>query len=396
MNIHIYPSPFANETRILKIVRSLRHASAFTGIAVVALWKEGLPRHEMLEDGIEVIRVAPVFGGRLGGKSGRVIKALGWYLGVLFALKNRRVACFNCHSLPVLPLSVLVKWWKRCVLIYDPHELETETAGLGGVRQKVAQIAERALIGFADAVCVVNRSIAGWYEAAYDLRKVYVVRNVPSGSTVFPERTGLLRQAIGLHDDSQLFLYQGLLAPGRGVDVLIAAFSTLPSDRHLVFMGYGELSDRIRTAAKNFPNIHYMPAVPPDELQAYTVDADVGVSLIEDVCLSYRLCLPNKVFEYAACGVPVVVSDFPEMGSFVDRYECGWRIAPAADALAALLSGLTAEKIASKRINALQASKDFCWQEEEEALLSMYRDLDFSSSDRQNGQSSRLIDRGVR
>ncbi len=377
MNIHIYPSTFANETRILKIVRSLRRASVFPSIAVVALWKEGLPRHEVLEDGIEVIRVAPVIGGGLGGKLGRVIKVLGWYLGVLLALKSRRVTCFNCHSLPVLPLSVVVKWWKGCVLIYDPHELETETAGLRGVRQRIARILERVLIGFSDAVCVVNRSIADWYEAVYGMRTVHVVRNVPSRSIVIPARTGLLRQAVGLGPGTLLFLYQGLLAPGRGIDVLIDAFSRLPSDRHLVFMGYGELTDRIRTATTNYPNLHFMPAVPPDVLQAYTADADVGVSLIEDICLSYRLCLPNKLFEYAACGVPAVVSDFPEMGGFVDRYGCGWRIAPAADALVSLLSGLTAGDIASKRNNALQASGAFSWQDEEMSLLAMYRALGF-------------------
>lgn len=389
MNIHIYPSTFANESRILKFVYSLRHALIFRNVLVIALWKEGLPRHELLEDGIEVIRVAPVVGGRLGGALGRVIKALGWYLGVLLALRGRRVSCFNCHSLSVLPLSVLVKWWKGCVFIYDPHELETETAGLHGVRQKIAQVVERSLIGLADAVCVVNRSIAGWYEAAYGLRNVHVVRNMPHRNLVCPERTGLLRQAIGLGPDSLLFLYQGLLAPGRGGEVLIEAFSRLPADRHLVFMGYGELTEHIKAAAKANTNIHYVPAVPPDKLQGYTVDADVGISLIENVCLSYRLCLPNKLFEYAACGVPSVVSDFPEMGAFVDECGCGWRIAPTADALVELVEGLTVEAIESKRNSALRASETFCWQAEEVSLLSMYRGLGFPCSGPTDGFSGR-------
>ena len=332
----------------------------------------------MLEDGIEVIRVVPVFGGGKGSSIGRVVKVLGWYLGVLLTLKNRQVSCFNCHSLPVLPLSVLVKWWKGCVLIYEPHELETETAGLRGVRQQVTRVVERMLIGFVDAICVVNRSIADWYTSVYNIRDVRVVRNVPYRTPAFSARTGLLRQAIGLGAESRLFLYQGLLAPGRGIQILIDAFSRLPSDFQLVFMGYGELSDVIKVAAREYPNIHYISAVPPDVLHHYTVDADVGISLIEDVCLSYRLCLPNKLFEYAACGVPSVVSDFPEMGSFVGRYDCGWRITPTADALVALLSGLTAEEIASKHINALQVSEAFNWQEEEGALLSMYHDLGFS------------------
>lgn len=377
MNFHIYPSAFANETRILKIVRSLRRASLFSSVSVLALWKHGLPRHEVLEDGIQVIRVAPVIGERLDGRLGLVIKALGWYLGVLLALKGRRVTCFNCHSLSVLPLAVLVKLWKGCALVYDPHELETETAGLHGVRQSVARAVERSLIGFADAVCVVNRSIAAWYVARYRLKKVWVVRNVPYRGEMDPVRTGLLRQAVGLGPDAQIFLYQGLLAPGRGVTLLIEVFSQLAPGQHLVFMGYGEFEGRIREAAARYANIHFMPAVPPEQVKDYTVDADVGISLIENVCLSYYLCLPNKLFEYAACGVPAVVSDFPEMGRFVDECDCGWKVAPDPERLRSLILRLTAEELVSKRANTRVSRELYCWTEEEKTLLAMYQALGF-------------------
>lgn len=377
MNIHIYPSTFANESRILKIVRSLRGHTVFTRVLVLALWKEGFPRHEVLDHGIEVLRVAPLFGGALQGGGGRLLKAVGWYIGVLWALRSMQVSCFNCHSLPVLPLSILVKWWKRCVLVYEPHELETETAGLWGKRQWLARRVERLLIGRADSVCVVNRSIADWYLAHYRLKSVSVARNVPYRSQAEPLRTGLLRKAVGLGDDAQLFLYQGLLAPGRGVDLLIEAFSALSPDKHLVFMGYGELESRIREAAAQHANIHFMPAVPPGQVKDYTVDADVGISLIENVCLSYYLCLPNKLFEYVACGVPAVVSDFPEMGRFVDEYDCGWKTEPDAQALRRLVQGLTAGELAAKRANTRDSGRLYCWQEEEKPLLAMYQALGF-------------------
>lgn len=379
LNIHIYPSTFANESRILKIVRSLRNHAVFSQVRVLAVWKEGLPRHEVLGNGIEVLRVAPLIGASMNGAVGRLFKVVGWYFGVLWALRGEKVACFNCHSLPVLPLSVLVKLWKHCLLIYDPHELETETAVLRGGRQWLARRVERALIGFVDAVCVVNRSIADWYVARYRLQQVWVVRNLPYRSESEPVRTGLLRGAVGLAPDAQLFLYQGLLAPGRGVGLLIEAFSQLPPVRHLVFMGYGELEGRIREAAARHANIHFMPAVPPEQVKDYTVDADVGISLIENVCLSYYLCLPNKLFEYAACGVPAVVSAFPEMGRFVDEYDCGWKVEPEVQALCQLITGLTATELAAKRANTRDSGRLYCWQEEEKEMLAMYGALGFET-----------------
>ncbi len=380
MNIHIYPSTFANESRIIKIVRSLRGHKVFTRVLVLALWKEGFPRHEVLDHGIEVLRVAPIFGGALQGGRGRLLKAVGWYIGVLWALRSMQVSCFNCHSLPVLPLAVLIKFWKRCLLVYDPHELETETAGLSGRRQWLARRVEGALIHRAEAVCVVSRSIADWYVERYRIKPIWVVRNLPYRSDRAPVRTGALRRAIGLAPEAQLFLYQGLLAPGRGVGMLIDAFSKMP-DRHLVFMGYGELEGRICEAAAQHANIHFMPAVPPSRVKDFTVDADVGIALIENVCLSYYLCLPNKLFEYVACGVPAVVSDFPEMGRFVDEYDCGWKTAPDALALRQLMQGLTAEELAAKRANTRGSGRLYCWEEEEGTLLAMYRALGFNTGD---------------
>lgn len=379
LNIHIYPSTFLNESRILKIVISLRGHQVFDQVLVFALWKEGLSKIEVLDDGIEVRRIAPVIGSSTEGRLGRIFKAVGWYLGVLWSLRGIKVTCFNCHSLAVLPLSVAVKIWKRCVLVYEPHELETETVGLLGLRQWLMRLVEQAFIGWADAVCVVNGSISDWYVASYRLSQAWVVRNVPHRSDSDPIRTGHLRKAVGIAPDAQLFLYQGLLAPGRGVGLLINVFSKLPNF-HLVFMGYGEMERQVRAASDDNENIHYMPAVPPEQVKNYTVDADVGIALIEKVCLSYYLSLPNKLFEYATCGVPVVVSNFPEMSHFVDEYDCGWKIDPDERNLLNLIQNLTPIKLSSKRANTRALVQTYCWQEEERELLAMYRSLGFAKT----------------
>ena len=123
-----------------------------------------------------------------------------------------------------------------------------------------------------------------------------------------------------------------------------------------------------------------MPAVHPDDLKSYTADADVGLSLIEDVCLSYHLSLPNKLFEYIASGVPAVSSNFPEMGKFINSYGCGWSIEPSPLKIVNFISGLTAEDIGEKRNAALRTSKMVSWKNEEKLLFEMYRELGFLSA----------------
>ena len=122
-------------------------------------------------------------------------------------------------------------------------------------------------------------------------------------------------------------------------------------------------------------NIHFMSAVAPDLVKDYTVDADVGMALIENTCLSYYLCAPNKLYEYAACGLATVVSDFPEMSRFVDSYDCGWKVNLEMDAFRRLIDSINLESLKIKRINAARAGMEYGWENEEIELLGMYQSL---------------------
>ena len=375
MNIHLYPSGLKNESRILKIVHSLNKYQTFEEIVVLGKMTPGLRYQEVVKDGIRLIRLKPIFGSRLNGTLGKVFTTIGWYLAVLFWIRSRKINCLNCHSLPVLALSVFIKIWKSCTLIYDTHELETETNGMRGLIQYFSKRLERRLIKSVDAVCVVNHSIADWYKKNYCLEYVWVVHNAPYQMGAMPKRKGLLRKAIGVQDHELLFIYQGLLSSGRGIEILLKVFSNSGINTHVVFMGYGPNESLVRQAAMCNPNIHFMPAVSPKLVFDYTVDADVGISLIEHTCLSYYLCAPNKLYEYAACGVVPIVSNFPEMSSFIDKYDCGWKIEPTAVALSNLLKSIDKETIAIKKVNALDAGAQHCWENEEKELMRMYKSL---------------------
>jgi len=57
--------------------------------------------------------------------------------------------------------------------------------------------------------------------------------------------------------------------------------------------------------------------VAPGEVQGALAGAAAGLCLIQPICRSYELCLPNKLFEYAAAGVPVLASDMPVIAAVV-------------------------------------------------------------------------------
>ena len=69
--------------------------------------------------------------------------------------------------------------------------------------------------------------------------------------------------------------------------------------------------------------IHFVQPVAAELLVSLISDADLAVVPIENVCLSYYYSLPNKVFEAAMAGLPILVSDFPELRQFVRQHRVG-------------------------------------------------------------------------
>ena len=323
LNLHLYPTPMTHESRILKETQAIRSFGAFSRVVLVGTRSVGLPDVEMLDGSREIARLSRPAPRWLPSPFAKAVGIAGWSAQVLRRFARQQVGCINCHSLSVLPVGLAIKHRTGARLIYDPHELETEANGLGRVRRVAAKFVERALYPAADAVIVVGDDIADWYQGTYGGARPAVVLNCPPRCVV--PRTTRLRDALGISPDSIIFLYQGVLGAGRGIELMLDAFQAIDDPRKvLVLMGMGPLEPFVAARTRNSASIRLHPAVPPQQLLAITASADVGLCLIEDTCLSYRLCVPNKLFEYLAAGIPPVVSNLPELARVVSRYQAGW------------------------------------------------------------------------
>jgi glycosyltransferase involved in cell wall biosynthesis len=184
-----------------------------------------------------------------------------------------------------------------------------------------------------------------------------------------------LRAEFGIPEPATLFLYQGLIARARGVELLIDAFSRLGGERHLVLLGGGPETATLRERATAVSNVHFKRAVPPSELLRPTSGADVGLCIIDDLCLSYRYCLPNKVFQCFSVGVPVIVTDLPELRATVERYRAGWVVPYDLEALVSRLRTLDHASIAAVAEGLRERTEECSWEHEEERLVAVYERL---------------------
>ena len=213
----------------------------------------------------------------------------------------------------------------RGEIVYDSHEIFVEAgehAERPGRARHALRALERRLAASAVALVTVNEALAERLGPALGIKRVVVVRNCPPRWTPPADGTDRLRGATGIPAAAPILLYHGGLAPGRGIDTLIAAVREPGlEDAHLVFLGFGPWAARVRALAaqrSSAGRVHVLPPVPPDELLEWVAGADVAVAPIEPTTLNHRLSTPNKVFEALAAGVPVVASDFPQLRAIVD------------------------------------------------------------------------------
>jgi glycosyltransferase involved in cell wall biosynthesis len=370
INIHLYPSPFLNESRILREVSSLSRLALFERIDLIGVGHEGRAPIEDVQRDIKIIRI-----GRCSGTNfpTKLIRTWSWSQTVFQRYRNEEVGCVNCHSVATLPLGVMLKRATGAKLVYDAHELETETNGLKGFRKFLTKQSERALIRYADHSIFVGAAIEQWYVREYGLRSTTVLYNCPLRRTVKP--TDYFRKTFSIRTDVPIFLYQGVIGAGRGIPKLVEAFSSLAGRAALIVMGYGSLADWTAREATRRPGIYFHPAVAPEHLLDYTAAADFGVSMIEATSLSYDYCMPNKLFEYVMANKPVLVSPTREQSDFVRKYDIG---EIAADTTPAVIRDSVLKLISRDPLTFQAALKraadEYCWEGQEPKLYAVYRD----------------------
>jgi glycosyltransferase involved in cell wall biosynthesis len=264
-------------------------------------------------------------------------------------------------------------------LVYDTHEYAVGVPYRKAAWAWLAATIERLLIGRCDAVITVSDGIAERLEARYGLsERPTVVRNVPDLPP--PAAAPDLRDLMGI-GSAPLVLHQGAVAEGRGGGNLVRAVAEMDS-AHLLFMGAdGAFADGLLRLASELGvegRTHVHPPVALVELLSYTTQADVGVSLLEDTCENHRLALPNKLFEYLAAGLPVVVSDLPEMRRLVSERQVGWVTDPGdpGDIARALAEAMGARGDESLENRVRVAASELNWRNERTRLTDLYARLE--------------------
>lgn len=238
-----------------------------------------------------------------------------------------RPVIVHCHDLGTLPAGIAVAKSCGAKLVYDSHELEMHrNATYTAAVQRKRRAMETRGMQAADAVITVSDSIADHLANDYKIARPHVIFNSPDFGEL-AENVRNVRDDLGLPPDAPLAVYVGSVTVNRGIEQAVQALAHYP-DLH--FATVGPVREQTRHRALGLASqlgvadrFHVLSPVQPSEVVSYIRSADVSVLPIQNVCLSYYYCMPNKLLESVFAGVPVAVASLLELKKFVATHRVG-------------------------------------------------------------------------
>lgn len=291
--------------------------------------------------------------------------------------RKERYTVVHCHDYLMLELAIICRINRYSKVIYDSHEYFIGSAGVVSKPkpiQLLIRLLENTYIKCVNAIIVVSDPIRTQLPNRQSDIPIAVIRNIPDWPERPPEKAYSAPEPEG--ESEVRLIYHGLLTRERGMELLAQLVALLPNRYSLTLVGM--VNDDIRNIFSSVNGrIHFTGNLSVEAYRAEITRHHLGVYPIRDICLSYRYCLPNKLFEAVRCHMPVVASNLPEMAHTIARYGIG-EVAEVDNPRSfaqIIINAVNQNKLAEWHINCRRAAKELCWERESVLLIDLYHQV---------------------
>lgn len=321
-------------------------------VDVICLRGEGEPRRSV-SDGVHLHRV-PIRRQRGMGLRSQALEYVTFlvYAAALAGVLHQRrpFDVVQAHNVPdFLVFAGAIPKFGGARLLLDLHDLMPEfyASRFGGASESIplraVRLQERLSTGFADRVLTVTELWRGTLiDRGLDPSKVDVIMNLPDDA-LFARR-----DPKAATQGPITVIYHGTLTRRYGVDILVTAFARAMrgTDHRLIIHGRGELVtelERLIGALGVSGQVRLSTdLLPTAELPDLITQADLGVVPNRWDTFTDGI-LPTKLMEYAALGIPSVVSRTAATSAYFTDSMVQYVPPGDVDALAAAIRDLAAD-----------------------------------------------------
>ncbi len=252
------------------------------------------------------------------------IRNLMLFIRLYKTTKMEKPTFIHSNDLNAAIYTVFLKLFFKIKIIYDSHEIFIENNNLIGkpLKKFFLRILESFVIRYSSIMLCVSESAKLFFIRNYKPKKIIVLKNGVLNDDLKTPKHQINSENINV-------LIQGKYYTGRGYDIFIKA-AILAKNSQLnqirwYLRGFGPLENELLLLKKNnnLENVYFLPPVKINEIVSNASKFDIGVVITEPICINFNLSLSNKIFEYAAAGLPIIASANPEHLILYDIYDFG-------------------------------------------------------------------------
>ena len=158
--VHIVLNPFIQDSRVIRECTYL--AKYGYEVTVIAYWVNGL-KFEEVQNGFNIRRLPIMTRTWANFSLLQVLKYFEFIIRALIKIRQIKPDICHGHDTNGLLVAYCVKYIYKCKLIYDSHELWSDSIHMKGKNSflfKIGRQIEKRLIKNVDAIITVNQSIA--------------------------------------------------------------------------------------------------------------------------------------------------------------------------------------------------------------------------------------------
>lgn len=235
---------------------------------------------------------------------------------ILSLNKANKIDCVISHSY----ISDIFSWLPAKIIkakfirqVHGPEWLEIKKTAKGGVKKIISYVGcliDNIIIKRADKYIVVEKELGDWLQQEFEIdpKKITWIANYPDLAIFKPEAVDKDKFTVG---------YLGTLQPGR-ISPLLNLSQKLNQVKFIV-AGSGEGKNEI----KKFKNIELTQETDYDKIPQLISKFNIGVIFsLTPQGMSHK-GPPMKLFEYLACGVPVLAVNLRELKDIIEKNKVG-------------------------------------------------------------------------
>ena len=236
------------------------------------------------------------------------------YLTFFLALKEK-ADVYHFHDPELITIGALLRIFSRKYIIYDVHE---DVPSQILYKEWIGNIFTRKFVSF---LYFILQSISFLFFHFLIAATPEITKKLPRRKTItlcnFPILEILnnnIRHTQKNHykKPKAVIIYSGGLSRVRGIKEIIKAMEFVQNKAELWLLGPWE-EEQFRLECESidgWKRTKYIGFVKPDQVFNSIEKSDIG--LVNFLPLpNHMMSMPNKPFEYMACGLPMVMSDFP-------------------------------------------------------------------------------------